>query len=61
MVSYMCTNKYFSYTTIKSVSLTKLEIQRVKIILKAYNFKNRKKGDRQIKMTLNNHLMLITT
>ena len=49
--------KYFSSTTVKkrqSNEVRDLEIK--ENILKAYNFKNRKKDARQIKMVLNNHL-----
>lgn len=65
MLSYMCNisgvsrsgyYKYFSAITIekrKSNEVKDLEIK--ENILKAYNFKNRKKGAKQIKMTLNNH------
>ena len=48
--------KYFSSTTVKkrkSNEVRDLEIR--DNILKAYSFKNRKKGARQIKMILNNH------
>ena len=65
MLSYLCNisgvsrsgyYKYFSATTVekrKSNEVKDLEIR--ENILKAYNFKNRKKGAKQSKMTINNH------
>ncbi|WP_374120492.1 IS3 family transposase [Neobacillus sp. PS3-40] len=62
MVSYLCEiagvsrSGYYSYFSAKSQEQRKrkdAEDEKVKeIILKAFNFKNRKKGARQIKMTL---------
>lgn len=68
MLSYMCNisgvsrseyYKYFSVITIekrKSKEVSDLEIK--ENILKAYNFKNRKKGAKQIKMTLSNNFLI---
>ncbi len=48
--------KYFSSTTVKKCQSNEVKDLEIKEnILKAYNFKNQKKGARQIKMTLNNH------
>lgn len=48
--------KYFSSTTIKKRKSNEVrDLESRNNILKAYNFKNRKKGARQIKMILNNH------
>lgn len=48
--------KYFSSTTIKKRKSNEVrDLESKNNILKAYNFKNRKKGARQIKMILNNH------
>lgn len=65
MVRYMCDiscvsrsgyYKYFSSTTIKKRKSNEVrDLESRNNILKAYNFKNRKKGARQIKMILNNH------
>lgn len=65
MVRYMCDiscvsrsgyYKYFSSTTIKKRKSNEVrDLESKNNILKAYNFKNRKKGARQIKMILNNH------
>lgn len=65
MVKYMCDiscvsrsgyYKYFSSTTIKKRKSNEVrDLESRNNILKAYNFKNRKKGARQIKMILNNH------
>ena len=49
--------KYFSADTIKIRESNEVrDLESKENILKAYNFKNRKKGARQIKMTLNNYL-----
>ena len=65
MVSYLCNisgvsrsgyYKYFSATTIeKSKSKEVKDLKIKENILKAYNFKNRKKSAKHIKITLNNH------
>ncbi|MBN1066380.1 IS3 family transposase [Clostridium botulinum] len=65
MISYMCKisgvsrsgyYKYFSSTTMEKRQSNEVrDLESKENILKAYNFKNRKKGARQIKMTLNNH------
>lgn len=65
MLSYMCNisgvsrsgyYKYFSSTTVKKRKSNKVRDLEIRDnILKAYSFKNRKKGARQIKMILNNH------
>ena len=62
MVSYLCEiagvsrSGYYNYFSVKSQEQRKqkdIEDEELKeIILKAFNFKNRKKGARQIKMTL---------
>lgn len=62
MVSYLCEiadvsrSGYYNYFSVKSKEQRKkkdMEDEELKeIILKAFNFKNRKKGARQIKMTL---------
>ena len=68
MLSYLCKisgvsrsgyYKYFSSTTVKKRQSNEVRDLEVKEnILRAYNFKNRKKGARQIKMTLNNHFSI---
>ncbi len=65
MISYMCKisgvsrsgyYKYFSSTTVKKRESNEVrDLHSKENILKAYTFKNRKKGARQIKMTLKNH------
>lgn len=65
MISYMCKisgvsrsgyYKYFSPDTVKSRKSNEVRDLEVKeTILKAYNFKGRKKGAKQIKMTLNDY------
>lgn len=65
MVSYMCNiscvsrsgyYKYFSNSTIEKRKSNEVrDLESKENILSAYNFKNRKKGARQIKMTLNNY------
>jgi hypothetical protein len=62
MISYLCKKTgvsrsgYYSYFSLRSDGLREQrnnQDERIRdIILKAYNFKNRKKGARQIKMTL---------
>ncbi len=62
MISYLCTlvgvsrsgyYNFFSKTAIESRNKRELNDEAAKeLILKAYNFKNRKKGARQIKLTL---------
>lgn len=69
MLSYMCNisevshsgyYKCFSSTTVKKRKSNEVRDFEIRDnILKAYNFKNRKKGARQIKMILNNHFVLI--
>lgn len=63
-VSYLCSllgvsrSGYYNYLSLKSQTARRERDSKDKlsrdIILKAYNFKNRKKGARQIKMTLEN-------
>lgn len=65
MLSYMCKisgvsrsgyHRYFSSVTMKYRESNEVrDLESKENILKAYNFKGRKKGARQIKMTLNNH------
>lgn len=65
MVSYICRiscvsrsgyYKYFSSSAIENRKSNEVrDLESKENILNAYNFKNRKKGARQIKMTLNNH------
>lgn len=68
MISYLCNlanisrSGYYRYFTLASQKMKKLknkcdELLKVNI-LKAYQFKGRKKGARQIKMTLENHFNL---
>ena len=64
MISYMCNisgvsrsgyYKYFSSTAVKKRNANEVrDLESKENILKAYNFKNRKKGAKQIKMTLEN-------
>ena len=69
MISYLCKitgvsrSGYYNYFSIKSQNSRNQrneqdELLRVNI-LKAYNFKGRKKGARQIKMTLKEHFQII--
>lgn len=68
MVSYLCTiagvsrsgyYRYFSSHAQEQRAQRDIRDQAVKeIILKAYHFKRRKKGARQIKMTLEGHFMI---
>ena len=47
--------KYFSSTAVKKRNANEVrDLESKENILKAYNFKNRKKGAKQIKMTLEN-------
>lgn len=65
MISYMCKisgvsrsgyYKYFSYSTMKTRKFKEVrDLESKENILAAYNFKGRKKGAKQIKMTLKNH------
>lgn len=69
MISHLCTTAgvsrsgYYNYFSKKSVERRKQKDKKDKavrkIILKAFNFKNRKKGARQIKMTLAGHFNVI--
>lgn len=70
MLSYLCNisgvsrswyYKHFSNVTVQKRKSNKvIDLERIENILKAYNFKNRKKGARKIKMILSNVLILIT-
>jgi len=69
MISYLCKmtsvsrSGYYNYFSLKSQKLrdqqNKYDEQSRDIILKAYNFKRRKKGARQIKMTLQGQYNII--
>jgi transposase InsO family protein len=69
MVSYLCKvagvsrSGYYNYFSLKSIKARKKRNKQDKIvrgiILKAYNFKGRKKGAKQIKMTLENQFGII--
>ena len=62
MLSYLCNisgvsrsgyYKHFSNVTVQKRNSNKIkDLESIENILKAYNFKNRKKGARQIKMIL---------
>ncbi len=64
MLSYLCNilgvsrswyYKHFSNVTVQKRKSNKvIDLERIENILKAYNFKNRKKGARKIKMILSN-------
>ena len=65
MISYLCNisgvsrsgyYRYFSSATIEKRKSNEIkDLESKENILKAYNFKNRKKGAKQIKMTLKNN------
>ena len=71
MVSYLC--EFMVYLVLVTITISQKNLHQKRtareladeevkeIILKAYHFRVRKKGARQIKMTLENHYELLIT